>query len=398
MKILQIHNSYQTPGGEDEVVVAEKELLETKGHRVVQYTRHNNELKKYSPLQKLKFFPNAIYSKRTIIELDRLIGESKPDVSHIHNVFPLISPSVYHCLSHHNIPIVQTLHNYRFLCPNALFYTKKTTCEKCKKGNTLNCLLNKCYKDSFILSGLYALTIRLHRKAFMEKINKFIALTDFVKTKFVQAGFREEKIEVEGNFLVDNRYKASNDKDNYAVFIGRLSEEKGVETLLNAFQKTHGLKLKVAGNGHLEEKLKHYVHQNRIPNVEFLGFVSGRQKLELLHKAKFSIFPSQWYETFGMSILESFSVGTMVVASKIGALPELVKDGKNGLLFEPGNANDLAEKVNYLYENPDRALEMGRNARKFVQENFGAEKHYQQLMEIYRRAIGQNEIASSQAM
>jgi glycosyltransferase involved in cell wall biosynthesis len=392
MHILQIHNFYQTPGGEDRVVNAEKQLLEAKKHIVIQYTRHNDEIKEYGLFKKIRFFAETVYSRKTFKELGKLINEQKPDIVHIHNVFPLISPSVYYCLKQHKIPVVQTLHNYRFLCPTGLLYTKNTVCERCKQGNTIHCFLNKCYKDSFLLSGLYAFTFWFHRKikTFQYKIDGFIALTDFTKNKFIEGGFPEEKIEGGGNFLPHIEIKPDYNKENYAVFMGRLSEEKGLMTLLRAFRKTGKIKLKVAGKGDLEEELKKYLSENNMSCVEFLGFVSGEQKLEFLKKAMFSIIPSEWYENFPMSVLESFSAGTPVIASRIGGLTELVENGGNGLLFEPGNEDDLAEKINYLSENPDKALEMGEYARKFVEEKYSPKKHYNRLMEIYKTAIEEN--------
>ncbi len=388
MKILQIHNSYQTPGGEDKVVNAEKELLEARGHKVIQYIRHNDEIKEYGVFQKIKFFVETIYSQRTFKELGKLINEQKPDISHIHNVFPLISPSVYYCLKQLKIPIVQTIHNYRFLCPNGLLYTKNNICEECKDGNTFHCFFKKCYNDSFLLSGLYALTFWIHRKikTFQNKIDIFIALTNFTKDKLVEGGFPKDKIDTVGNFLLQDGIRKTYDKENYAVFMGRLSSEKGLMTLLKAFQKVNKFKLKMAGKGELEQELKGYIEKNKMLQVEIIGFISGKERLELLGKAKFSIIPSQWYETFGMSVLESFSVGTPVIASRIGGLPELVEEGKNGLLFSPGNVDDLAEKISYLYKNPDKAVRMGKYARNCVEKKYNPERHYATLLEIYKRA------------
>lgn len=392
MKILQIHNFYQNPGGEDRVVNAEKELFEAKGHKVVQYTRHNDEIKRYTFFKKVGFFLDTIYSRRTAKDLSRLINDDKPDIAHIHNVFPLISASAYYCLKRHHIPVVQTVHNYRLLCPNGLFYTKNGICEKCKNGNTLHCFFNKCYKDSFLLSGLYALTFWIHRrlKTFQNKIDIFIALSRFTKNKLAEGGFAKEKIEIKENFLSQAKIEFDYDKENCAVFIGRLSDEKGLITLLKAFQKVNKIKLKLVGKGNLEKELKERATKNNISCVEFLGFIAGDERLGLLRKARFSIVPSQYYENSPMSILESFSVGTPVIASRIGGLPELIEEGKNGLLFEPGNLDDLVKKLGFLCENPDKALEMGKYAHKCVEEKYTPQRHYNRLMEIYEKAIEGN--------
>ena len=394
MRILQVHNFYQYPGGEDSVVDAEKQLLETKGHTVVQYLRHNDEIKKFNLFQKINFFLEALYSRRTLRELKKLINECKPDIAHIHNVFPLISPSVYFYLKKRNILIVQTIHNFRFLCPNGLFFIKGRVCEKCKNGNTLHCLLNKCYKDSLILSGFYAVLFGVHRKmkTFQKKIDIFIALNNFTKNKLVACGFSGHKIEIEDNFLFqkENPIRENYEKENYVIFIGRLSAEKGLLTLLKAFQKLDKIDLKIAGEGNQEDKLKKFVCESNISCVEFLGFVTGSHKWKLLQNARFSVIPSQCYEHFPRSVLESFSQGTPVIASRIGGLPELIEDGRNGLLFEPGDSDDLAQKIDYLYRNSDKVLEMSRYARKCVEERYSAERHYERLMAICKRAIRKN--------
>lgn len=392
MKILQVHNFYQTPGGEDGVVKLEKELLEANGHTVIHYYRHNNEIKNYGFFQKIKFFVETVYSRKTFKELNKVIDAKKPDVAHVHNVFPLISPSCYFCLKTRDIAVVQTIHNFRFLCPKGFFYIKGAVCEKCKNGNTLHCLFNRCYKDSFLLSGLYALTFWLHRKikTFQKKIDIFITLSTFAKNKLVEGGFLKGKIEIEKHFLPQIKIRPDYRKEDYAIFIGRLSREKGLIMMLKALQKVNKIKFKVVGKGNLEQSLKGYVAKNNMPYVEFLGYITGAEKFKLLQKARFSVVSSEGYENLPISVLESFSIGTPVIASRIGGLPELVEDGKSGLLFEPGNPDDLAEKISYLYENPDKALEMGEYARKCVEEKYNEENHYNRLMEIYKRAIEQN--------
>ena len=385
MHILQIHNFYQIPGGEDRVVDSERRLLEANGHSVVRYTMHNNDIKGYNLIKKIGFLAETVYSRRTLKEMNKLIDGERPDVAHIHNVFPVISPSVYYCLKRRRIPIVQSVHNYRFLCPNGLFYRNNAVCEKCKGGNTFNCFFHKCYKDSFLLSGLYALTFWLHRKirTFEKKIDRFIVLSCFAKDKFVKAGFPEEKIEVEENFLPQEEMSPDyNKKEDYAVFMGRVSKEKGLVTLLRVFRKIRKLKLKIVGKGPLEDELQGYVAKNNISGIEFLGYIPGDKRFGILQKARFNIVPSECYDNFPMSILESFSVGTPVIASKAGGLPEVVEDGKNGFLFEPGNAYDLTEKMEYASSNPDMALQMGKYAYKCAKEKYGPEKHYDRLMVI----------------
>ena len=389
MKILQVHNFYQTPGGEDSVVRAEKELLESKGHSIIPYYRHNDEIKNYDFTEKIKFFRDTVYSKGAFSRLGELADKEKPDVAHIHNVFPLISPSAYYTLRSRKIPIVQTVHNYRFLCPNGFFYTKGAICRRCARGNTLHCLFNRCYKDSFLLSGLYAMVFLVHRRrnSFLKNVDIFIVLNNFTMELLVGNGFPPDRIKVVGNFLPVDNTTSCYEKEDYAVFMGRLSSEKGIMTLLEAFLKTGPIKLKIAGTGILEKRIREYIKEKGMEQVEMMGFVSGNEKRELLRKAKASIIPSEWYENFPMSAVESLSVGTPVIASRIGGLSELIEDGLNGLLFNPGDSDELAEKIKHVFVDRDKSIAMGAYAYKRAKELYSPEIHYNKLMETYKEAI-----------
>ena len=390
MKILQIHNFYQIPGGEDSVVKAERSLLESRGHVVIPYYKHNNTIKAYGLSEKIRFLCDALYSNKTVSELRRIAKDEMPDVAHIHNVFPLISPSAYYAFRSFNIPIVQTIHNYRFLCPSATFYKKKSICRSCIRGNTLHCFFSRCYKGSFILSALYSVLFLVHRHAgtFRNNVDLFIALNNFTKNLFINCGFPDEKIMIVRNFLPNSQFEQLPEKESYAVYIGRLSQEKGLWTLLSAVKKVNGLRIKILGIGELEQRLRDYVKQNEMTQVEFKGFVFGPDKMDILRKAVFSIVPSEWYESFGIVVLESFAAGTPVIASNIGGLPELVDDGKSGLLFRPGDADDLAEKMGKMLRDPGKTREMGLYARGQVEQKYNQQTHYEELLDVYNAAIG----------
>lgn len=368
---------------------AEKELLASRGHAIITYYRHNDEIRRYGLFKKIGFIKTVFYSGRTVKELTAIIEKERPDVAHVHNLFPLISPSAYYCLKAHGIPVVQTVHNYRFLCPNGLFYRKGVICEKCKSGNTAHCFFYTCYRNSVFLSGLYALTFWFHRKlgTFLRFIDIFIALSNFAKDKLIEGGLPGSKIEVEGNFVAVDKHAPVYDKDSYALFLGRISPEKGIRTLLDAYKILDTLFLKIAGEGPLLERVKEYIKSNNIANVDALGFVSGSEKAALLGKAAVSIIPSEWYENFPMAVLESLAAGTPVIASRIGGLPELIEEGKNGLLFEPGNTGDLAAKIRYFYSNREIALNMSRYALESFEKRYSAGKHYEGLIQIYDKAI-----------
>lgn len=394
MKILICHNYYQNKGGEAQVALKEKELLESERHRVLLFGKDNQEINNYTFTQKARLCYEMVFSRSTYKKVIEIVREEKPDVAHIHNVFPLISPSVYYALKKMNVPVVQTVHNYRFLCPNGLFLNNEgKICEKCKRGNFFNAVVGKCYRDSYLQTFVMAATLYLHRKlrTFTNKIDVFIAPSKFLKKKLIEGGIPEEKILVKPHFVRCEEIKPSYEFDNYAVYMGRLSREKGLFTLLRAWEGITGFTLKIMGDGAIRNELENFVIQKEITNVEFLGFIEGPKRFEILKKAMFMIFPSEGYESFGHSIIESFTCGIPVIASKIGAVTELVKEGKNGLLFEPGNIEDLRKKILYLIENPKLIIPMRRYARKIVEKKYSSEVGYKNLMQIYNRLLSSSE-------
>ena len=387
IRILVIHNHYQQLGGEQVAVEAQVSLLRERGHEVILYTRDNTEIEHYELSQKVSFFPKTIFSRRTYREIQALVARQRPDVAHVHNVFPLISPSVYRALKDSRVPVVQTVHNFRFLCPNALFYRHGRICERCKYGNTLHAVRWKCYRQSYLLSGLYALTIGLHRRAgTLNLIDRFIALTEFTAQKLVESGLTtQDKISVLGNFLPNPLPSPGSfeTREPYVVYLGRLSPEKGVEVLLDAVTGLPDLRVRIAGDGPQFGVLRAIARQRGLQQVEFLGRVVGEEKWELLRHATAVAVPSVWYEIFPFAVLESLAAGTPVVASNLGSLPYVVEDGKSGLLFRAGDSQDLREKLAWLVQHPAEALQMGRYGRQVVEKKYSAEAHYDKLMEIY---------------
>ncbi|MDD5369028.1 MAG: glycosyltransferase family 4 protein [Anaerolineaceae bacterium] len=388
MKILLIHNSYQQYGGEDKVFNAELNLLQGGGQQVITYVRKNTEISNYELMEKIRFVKNTLWSKRTEKEILELCSRERPNVAHLHNIFPLISPSVYDALNNAKVPIVQTLHNYRFLCPNGLFYRKGSVCELCKKGNVLYGVMHKCYQNNYLTSGLYASSIglvRLSRK--LDRVRKFIALTPFVGNQYVEGQLiPEEKITCLGNFIVQYPQGSKllqSSPGTYALYFGRISKEKGVQTLLAAFEKMPHIHLKIAGTGPQLESLVRYVQSRNMTNIEFVGFQEKKELLDLIRKAFVSIIPSECFDVFPLASLESMSVGTPVIASRIGGLPDVIEDGKSGLLFQPKDSGELQEKVEYLFSHPSEAEQMGEYAQNIVRVKYSPEIHYQKLMDIY---------------
>ncbi|PYX45968.1 MAG: transferase [Acidobacteria bacterium] len=385
MKVLLVHSAYQQFGGEDSVVRAETELLEKHGDEVCHYSRHNDEIKQFGLAQKAAFFPQTIYSWKTSGELEDVVRRFKPDVAFIHNVYPLISPSAYHKLHALGVPTVQVLHNFRLHCPNGLFYTQGQICEACSGGNYLQAIRKRCYKDSYALSGLYALTLGLNRMGgVIDKISGFICLTEFFKLKMQKAGVPDSKLFVRPNFVHAPALAAGETQaGKYVLFMGRLSAEKGCWTLIRAFEQLPQVPLKILGTGPLEQELRDHIRGKGIRNIELLGFKSGEEKWNILRNSLCLVLPSEWYENFPVTALEAFMACKPVIAARLGGLPYIVEEGKSGLLFEAGNVGELAGRVQHLVENPAEAVRMGACGRQLTETKYGPEQGYSNLMKIF---------------
>lgn len=383
MKILQIHNYYQFSGGEDVVVKNEYELLKSFGHNLIQYFKYNSEIEKYSLIQKGKLFYETSFSKQTYREVLSLLKVEKPDVVHIHNTLPLISPSVYYACNDAGIPVVQTLHNYRLLCSNAYLFREGKVCEECIGKSLYNSVKYGCYRNSKVQTLALARIIEKNKKwgTWENKINKYIALTEFSKSKFIEGGISEEKIIVKPNFIF-NDPGVNYEEQNHFLFAGRLDVTKGIEVLLEARKHiSKDILIFIAGDGKLRNKIINGFNEN------YLGHLNHNELISYIKSSIALIFPSIWYEVMPMIIVEAFACGKPVIASKLGAMSELVEDGRTGLLFEPGNAEDLAEKIKWAYEHKDEMKQMGMNARREYEEKYTAEKNYKILIDIYKQAI-----------
>ncbi|MFZ0732903.1 MAG: glycosyltransferase family 4 protein [Candidatus Sulfotelmatobacter sp.] len=384
MKVLLVHSAYQQYGGEDSVVRAETELLKSHGDEVYVCSRHNDEIKGFNILQKGLFFPQTIYSWKTSHEIKDVVCRFKPDVAFVHNVYPLISPSAYYTLHELKVPAVQVLHNFRPFCPNGFYYTQGQICEACRDGNYLNAVRKRCYKDSYSLSALYGLTLGLNRLGGMlDKISGFICLTEFFRIKMKEAGIPDSKLFVRPNFVrAPDLPQDRTSSNRYALYMGRLSPEKGCWTLIRAFEQLPAMPLKIVGSGPMEQEFREYIQKKEIRNIELLGFKSGVEKWEILRNALCLVMPSEWYENFPVTALEAFTACKPVVASRMGGLPYIVEEGKCGLLFEAGNVSELTQKIQHLADHPGEAARMGDCGRLLTETKYGPEKAYSNLMEI----------------
>lgn len=388
MKILLVHNSYRQPGGEDVVFQQERELLERAGHQVVAYRRSNWESEAYSGIQRLALAPITIWSTATRQEFARLLLQEKPELVHVHNTFIMASPSIYWACHEAHIPVVTTLHNYRLLCPAATFFRDGHICEECADHSLWRGVLHSCYYNR-PTTAVVALMLAVHRQrhTWTEAVDSFIALTEFARGKFIERGFPGEKISVKPNFVHPDPGARVDDGD-YALFVGRLSPEKRVSTLLRAWQRLRNrIPLLIIGGGPQREQLEGQAVRSDLSSVRFLGQMSRYQALAAINAARFLVFSSEWYENFPVTIAEAFACSTPVLCSRLGAMQEIVEDGRTGLHFAPGDPDDLAGKADWAWAHPERMRAIGKEARKEYESKYTAEKNYPRLMEIYERAI-----------
>lgn len=372
MKIFQIHNKYRFFGGEDSVVDEEAKLLKSNGHDVVQLIRDNSEeLSLFE--NKLDALKNISYSKKTLVILEQ---ETKrfgiPDIVHVHNIFPLWTYSVFDFFKKRKIPIIMTLHNYRLIWEKlGLFHKNRKKYGYFKDSNI----------GSFIISKLIN-----RRKDLLKNVSKFITHTEFTKQEFGTSVLPIDKLIIKPNFLNFTKKKfISISKKENAIFASRISLEKGILTLIKAF-KNIDLKLDILGDGPLFDK----VNKNNINNIKLHGNLQRDEVRKFINKSKFLIFPSEWYESFPMTILEAFREGTLVMASNIGSIKSIIKDKYNGILFEPGNHKDLINKVEWILNNPKICDQIALNANNEFYKKYSSEINYKQLMQIYQEAIYQN--------
>lgn len=385
------HNYYQKRGGEDVSFESEIKLLRNHGEDVVQYTKSNYEIQEPGLRNSIRLASNTVWSESIYREISKLIEGEKPDIVHFQNTFPLMSPAVYKACKEQNVPVVQTLRNYRLMCPNGLFFRDGHVCEDCLMSSIpLAGMIHRCYKESFAATSVVTLMLAFHnlRKTWSREVDLFITLTEFSRQKFLQAGFPAEKIVVKPNFLYDPGL--GNQPGEYAVYVGRLSSEKGIITLLSAWDLLVGIPLVIIGEGPLRENVLERAHSDR--EITLIDQLPHEKVIEIVKNSKFLIFPSEWYETFGRVIIEANACGKPCIASRIGVIQDLVKDGTTGFLFTPGDAQDLADKVRDLWNCPSKLSEMAENARKEYEGKYTPEKNYDELLKIYQLVLGNKHI------
>jgi glycosyltransferase involved in cell wall biosynthesis len=401
MKILLINKFYYQQGGAERYFFALKSLLEAKGHTVIPFAM--KDLKNdYSPWseyfvskvetlaprmnwQSLKNIFRIFYSWEARFKLEKLIKETQPDVAHIHNIYHQISPSILPVLKKHKIPVVMTVHDYKLICPNYILYTKNSPCVRCQGHRYYNAVRFRCLKNSYVVSLIAALEMSFHKifKIYEKNVDLFLCPSEFVKNQLIEFGQAPEKIQVIPLFqnIIDDKSNLG----EYFLYAGRLKREKGVDLLIEAMKSLPKQKLVIAGSGPDELEWQRRVNEQSLGNIQFLGW-QDQKELDELYRGCFAvIIPSRVWETFGLSALEALAYGKPVVASATGALPEIIKPGENGLLFERENLIDLKDKVSQILKDKDKAEKMGQAGREQVRQEFNPEKHYERLIKIYEK-------------
>jgi glycosyltransferase involved in cell wall biosynthesis len=385
MKILAVHNRYQRPGGEDQVFVDETALLEARNHRVLRYEVHNDQVEQVNRLTLAK---DTVWNTSAYRELGALIRRERPHVVHFHNTLPLVSPSGYYAARAEGVPVIQTLHNYRLLCPVALFFRDGRVCEDCMgKAVPWPSVVHRCYRGSRTASGVIATMLTVHRalRTWIEMVDVYVALTEFARNKFIEGGLPAGKVVVKPNFVAPDPGRGQGG-GGYALFVGRLAPEKGTGTMLAAWDRLGTrIPLKIVGDGPLRDQVLGAAAKQS--NVEWLGHRPVEDVHALMGKADMLVFPSRWYETFGRVAAEAFAAGTPVIAANIGAVAELVEHGRTGLKFRPGDPEDLVTQVEWALSHPAELQSMREEVRAEFEAKYTAERNYRALMEIYEAAL-----------
>lgn len=383
VRVLMAHNFYQQPGGEDSAFAAEKELLRTHGHEVSEYVDHNSEINSMSKFHAAR---DAVWSSRTHTALREVIEAQQPDIVHFHNTFARISPSAYYAGKELGVTVVQTLHNYRLRCPSAVYFRDGAACEDCRPwAFPWPGVLHACYRSSRAQSFAVASMLAYHRvrRTWHDQVDAYITASEFARSKLIGRGLPSERIFVKPNFS-RQQSNAARPREDYVLLAGRLSEEKGVGIVLEAWRRLTDIPLKIAGDGPMRDHVQRTAHES--PSIEYLGLLDREQVMTRMGECRFQVFASRMYEVFPMTIVEGFAAGIAVIAQRSGAAADIVRDGELGLLYREGDSSDLAEKVRWLWEHQEEAAHMGEQARLEHGVKYAPERNYDILMDIYSKA------------
>lgn len=400
LRILNIGQNYRITGGSDRYMFSLAKLLEGHGHTVIPFAaRHEkNEKSDWGA-----YFPEAIdfdspkasqigkfiFSKAAADNLARLIEVARPDIAHLHIYYGKITSSILPVLRRYRIPVVQTLHEYKTVCPvYTLLRNNGAICTDCSVGNYWRAVVHRCNRSSMarsLLSGIESYVS--HAYGAIDLVDQFLTVSDFQRELLVKKGLPAAKTQTLHNFMDCSEIVSSTEKGEYFLFVGRIEREKGIFTLLEAMKRITDTPLLIVGSGRAQDDVRRVIESQRLDHVKLLGFKSGVELSELIRKAICVVVPSEWYETFGLVAIESFAHGRPVLASRIGGLPEVVEDGVTGKLFEPGNVEELQESLGWFVENKCRSTQMGEAARLRLEVKFSPSSHFRALDGIYRNLL-----------
>lgn len=390
MKVLIVHNCYRLPGGEDVVARREAELLRSHGHDVTYYTRSNEELDAAGLVDRASASIAAIWSRKSYAELVDLLRAETPDVVHVHNAHFVISPAVYFACNAAGVPVVQTLHNPRLMCPAGTLSRNGQLCTECVgRRFAIPGVVHACYRDSRAATALTAAVSSVHRLlgTWRDRIDLYIASTEFYRRLFIRCGLPAEKVVVKPHFVTPDPGATGPVDHGYALFIGRLTSEKGIATLLEAWRALPDVPLKIRGDGPMMSSVAETIDQNGGAGIEVVARLDERELVSLIRGAAFLVWPSiGFYETFGLVAIEAFACGRPVIASRVGVMSEIVEDGVTGLHFEAGDAGDLVRKVRWAVDHSAEMQRMGETARQRFLERYTAEANHSKLAQIYELA------------
>lgn len=378
LKIIVAHNSYRERGGEDAVVDDEIALLRNYGHGVTEYRQDNARI---SGIGNFDLLQRTVWSRSTAAELRALIARTGADVVHAHNTFPLLSPALYWAAADAGVPVVQTLHNFRLLCAQAMFLREGAVCEDCIGRLPWRGVMRRCYRHSAAQSATLVSMLAVHRAlgTYRRKVTRYIALSEFSRRKLIEGGLPAERIVVKPNFV--ERQPAESGERSGCLYVGRLSPEKGLTVLTKALEDVGNVMCEVIGSGPQAAQFANATC------LRMRGQQSPPAVLEAMRRAAFLVMPSICYEQFPRTLVEAYACGLPVIASRLGPLAELVEHGRTGLLFEPGSSVELATQIRYASTHPQEMRIMGENARAEYVARYTPQRNHEQLMEVYSAAI-----------
>lgn len=403
MKILNINKFYYRKGGSEAYYFALADLLRENNHEVIPFSMKDN--KNYETKYSKYFIENISYENMGIKEkaingakliysfeakkkVKNIVNDNTPDIAHLHIFQHQLSPSILKEIKKNGTYVVNTVHDLKVICPNYKMLNDGEICEKCKSDKFINCFKSKCIKGSTVNSMLNTIEAYTHRilKSY-DYVDKFICPSEFYMNKFIEFGIPKEKVVHIPNFVDVSKFNPNYEHEDYFVYFGRLSEEKGINTLIKSMKYVNKSKLIIVGTGPIEKELKEFVVKEKIKNVEFVGFKTGNELENIIKKSRFIVIPSEWYENAPMSIIEAMAYGKAVLGSNIGGIPEFIEDNHTGMIFNTKDEIDLASKINHLIDEEKQTIEMGKNARIRAEKLYDKTVHYEKIMDLYNQVM-----------